>query len=366
VTGGTEQTAPAADQQLIASHAVARLEDMLRRFERGAPPPVGARELLRELHNALAEGHPGEGGLTPDQWETARAIAATGLESLEHARPQQLGCETEKALRGVCEIFKRDGVRSDPGIQPARAPTPTRPAEPELSRAYRTAILVVLLATLSVAIFVDRLPAGRIFALLLFLSAGLASIVHGLRLDPEQHPGKPRISDEGRVDQRTVHHRPSRLARDWWVTLGIGIVAIVGYALWLNVPRTSVTPRPAAFVGHAPQGPSRFRISFTVSGSAIRNSVIAWQAQCRSGKEWDDHALSAYAPLSSWTFDGQDYVTANANGITEHVHVIADNGHFTTPTRAAGVFSLSVVLDENGREIDTCKTGTIHWVARAS
>ena len=47
-------------------------------------------------------------------------------------------------------------------------------------------------------------------------------------------------------------------------------------------------------------------------------------------------------------------------------HVIADTGHFTSPTRAAGVFSLSVVLDENGRKIDTSKAGTIHWIARAS
>jgi hypothetical protein len=33
---------------------------------------------------------------------------------------------------------------------------------------------------------------------------------------------------------------------------------------------------------------------------------------------------------------------------------------------AAGVFSLSVVLDEDGREIDTCNTGAIHYTARAS
>ena len=77
------------------------------------------------------------------------------------------------------------------------------------------------------------------------------------------------------------------------------------------------------------------------------------------------HALSAYIAISGWT-GGHDYVTANANGITEHVHVIADTGHFPSPTRAVGVFRLSVVLDENGREIDTCKTGTIDWAARAS
>jgi hypothetical protein len=139
--------------------------------------------------------------------------------------------------------------------------------------------------------------------------------------------------------------------------------AIVGYALSRLAPSSSVSPRQGAFVGNAPQGPSRFQISFTVSGSAVRNSDIAWQAQCKSGKEWDDHALSAYSPVSGWT-GAQDYVTANLKGITEHVHVIADSGHFTSPTQAAGVFSLSVVLDEIGRQIDTCKTGTIHWTAR--
>jgi len=71
-------------------------------------------------------------------------------------------------------------------------------------------------------------------------------------------------------------------------------------------------------------------------------------------------------PLGGWTLDGQDYVTANVNGITEHVHVIEDTRHFTTPTRAAGVFSLSVVLDDNGRQIDRCETGTIQWTAWAS
>jgi hypothetical protein len=75
--------------------------------------------------------------------------------------------------------------------------------------------------------------------------------------------------------------------------------------------------------------------------------------------------LSPHAPLSGWNLDGHDYVTANVNGITEHVHLIQDTGHFTTPTRAAGVFSLSVVLNENGRQIDACRTGTIHWTARA-
>ncbi len=241
---------------------------MLRRFEPGAPPPVGARELLRELHDALAEGRPREGGLSPDQWGAALAIAASGLESLEDNRPEAQGREVEKALLGLCDIFK----------------------------------------------------------------------------------GEPRT------------RRRARRSRLIW---GIVVLAIVGYALSRIVPPTSLTPRQGAFVGNAPQGPKRFQISFTVSGTAIRNSVIAWQASCRSGKEWDDHALSAYIPVSGWT-GGQDYVTTNVSGITEHVHVIADTGHFTSPARAAGVFSLSVVLDENGQEIDTCNTGTIHWTARAS
>ena len=53
VIGGTEQPPPAAEQQLLAYRVVDRLEAMLRRFEPGAPPPVGARELLRELRDTL-------------------------------------------------------------------------------------------------------------------------------------------------------------------------------------------------------------------------------------------------------------------------------------------------------------------------
>jgi hypothetical protein len=241
---------------------------MLRRFEPGAPPPVGARELLRELHDALAEVHPDMRGLSPDERDAARAIAAQGIEGLEDDRPEVRGREAEKALRGLRDIFNREPRR---------------------------------------------------------------------RIRP---PGS-------------------------WVIWGFAFLMIVGYALARTLPRSSVAPRPAAFVGNASAGLERFQISFTVSGSAIRNSVIAWQAQCRSGKEWADHALSPYAPLTGWT-GANDYVTANVNGITEHVHVIADTGHFTAPTRATGVFSLSVVLDEHGRQIDTCKTGMIHWVARAS
>lgn len=268
VTGGIEQTPPAADQQFLACREADRLEDMLRRFEPGAPPPVGARDLLQELHHALAEGHPNEGGLSPRRWGAARAIAATGLASLEDDQPEAQGRDVEKALRALWDIFK--GERR------------TR------SRAHGS-----------------------------------------------------------------------------WVIWGIVFLTIVGYALSRIAPQSSVTPRQRTFVGSAARGPSRFRISFSVSSSAIRNSDIAWQAQCRSGREWDDNALSAYIPVSGWT-GADDYVTANANGITEHVHVIADTGHFTSSTRAAGVFSLSVVLDENGRQIDTCETGTIHWTAWAS
>jgi hypothetical protein len=269
VTVAPKRAAPAADQELPASSMHDRLEDMLRRFEPGAPPPVGARELLRELHDALAEGGPDATGLPPDRWGAARTVAAAGLESLEDGRAEAQGREVEKALRRLCDIFRHE----------------------------------------------------------------------------------PRTRSR---------------ARGSWVIWGAVLFVIVAYPLSRALPPSPVTPRQGAFFGTAPQGPGRFQISFSVSGSAIRNSDIAWQAQCRSGKEWDDHALSAYAPLSGWTQAAQDYATGNVNGITEHVHVIEDTGHFTSPTRAAGVLSLSVVLDENGRRIDTCKTGAIHWIARAS
>ncbi len=113
---------------------VHRLEETLRRFEPGAPPPVGARELLRELHDALAEGHPEAGGLSPYQWETARSIAATGLEGLEDERPEVQGREAEKALRRLSDIFKPDAAGRGLGIHPAPAPTPALAQRPSPRR----------------------------------------------------------------------------------------------------------------------------------------------------------------------------------------------------------------------------------------
>ncbi len=89
---------------------------------------------------------------------------------------------------------------------------------------------------------------------------------------------------------------------------------------------------------------------------------MAWHASCQSGKIWADQSDSAYSPLSGWT-GASDYVTPNANGIVEHVHVVQDTGHLTSPTRASGVFNLSIALFQNGRKIDTCTTGTVRWAA---
>jgi hypothetical protein len=213
---------------------VGRVEDMLRRFEPGAPPPAGARELLRELHDALAEGHPGEGGSRPISARPLGAPPPLGLNRLRMIDPRRRAARRRKRFATCATSSKHE----------------------------------------------------------------------------------PRTRSQGSGS---------------WVIWALLFFAIVGYALSRLAPSSSVSPREGAFVGNAPHGPSRFQISFTVSGSAIRNSDIAWQAQCRSGKEWDDHALPAYSPISGWT-GAQDYVTANLNGITKHVHVIADNGHFTTPT----------------------------------
>jgi hypothetical protein len=96
VTGGTEQTAPAADPQLLPSLVVGRLEDMLRRFEPGAPPPAGARELLRELHDALAEGHPGEGVSRPISGRPLGASPPLGLNRLRMIDPRRRAARRRK------------------------------------------------------------------------------------------------------------------------------------------------------------------------------------------------------------------------------------------------------------------------------
>lgn len=342
---------------------VRRLKETLLRFEEDAPPPVGAGELLRELYDALEEADPAKVGLSAGQWQAAHEIAAKGLEALEDDRPEVQGREAQKALRGLCAAFEGKALGENRSVQPDRASAaPGGLAQIGLPRGFWTAVLVVLVTSLSLAIFLDKLPIGGIIGLLFAVLTGAGLIAYGLTLGPQDHADKPRVFQEGYVGLWIAHHLPLRLARGWWVVWGFVFLTIAGYVLWVNVPASLVTPRQGRFIGIAPQGPKRFQISFTVSGSAIRNSVIAWQAPCRSGKEWDDHAFSAYAPLSGWT-GAHDYVTANVNGITDRVHIIKDTGQFTSPTRASGVFSLSMTLDLNGRQIDTCQTGTVQWTA---
>lgn len=336
------------------------IKETLRRFEMGAPPPVGARELLQELSDGLAAGGPSEGGLSLAHWRAAREIATEGVAGLKDDRPEVQGRQAEKALRGLCKIF--EGQTPGAADHERAAGVASGHPESRLPRGSRAAVLVVLVAGLSIAIFRDKLRIGDILLLGFVLLLGASLIANGLALGPRMHARKPRILEEGYLGRSVAHYVPVRVGGGWWVIWGLVFWGFVGYVLWVSVPEALVIPRQGQFVGYAPHGPPRFRISFTVAGSAIRDSVVAWQASCHSGKELDDQVSSSYAPISGWT-GSEDYVTGGPNGITEHVHVIEDTGTFTRPTRAAGAFSLSLVLYQNGRKIDTCKTGTVRWSA---
>jgi hypothetical protein len=45
------------------------------------------------------------------------------------------------------------------------------------------------------------------------------------------------------------------------------------------------------------------------------------------------------------------------------VHTITDTGSFRDSQTAVGVLSLSVTVTQNGRTIDHCTTGVLHWIA---
>jgi hypothetical protein len=84
---------------------VLTLEEALGRFEKGGPLPVGARDVLTELADALARSSPGDAGLSADYWAVARKAAARGRESLRDDRPDVQCKEAERALRELRAIF---------------------------------------------------------------------------------------------------------------------------------------------------------------------------------------------------------------------------------------------------------------------
>lgn len=129
------------------------------------------------------------------------------------------------------------------------------------------------------------------------------------------------------------------------------------------------TPDQGSFGGGTSQAGG---ISFRVSGSNQRNEIIGWRARCRSGKDLTGATRLSGERISGggWLAPPAAYVFSPArsnygsNGpVVGHFRVIENNGQFTTPISATGVWRLSAVLYQQGRKIDSCATGIVRWAA---
>ena len=279
---------------------VGEIEGALRRFEKGAPPPLVARALLSELAASLAESNADEVGLSPRRLRAAREAAARGVEGLEAKGEAVQGREAKRALGTLCHIFREQATNGSrrQGLQRAQA-TDERP-QARLPRWFRAALYVVLAACVAVLIV------GR--------SSG-------------------------------------------------------------------VNPRLGTYSGYTPGADGGLKISFIVGPPTTISGVhhieivetAKWHGSCASGRIWVDETQSFYTGFSAWNSHNINYVTANVFGnyahrsgvpnVSEHVHVVEDMGRRITPTRAAGLFNVSVALYQGGRRIDTCRTGGLRWNA---
>ncbi len=77
---------------------VVAVDDALGRFEYGAPSPVGARDLLTDIVDALDETGPAGAGLTNSQWEWAHKVTQWTLKGPQKPPPFQAH-NIERAMR---------------------------------------------------------------------------------------------------------------------------------------------------------------------------------------------------------------------------------------------------------------------------
>lgn len=91
---------------------IAAVDDVLRRFEAGAPPQVGAVDLLLDIATALDESGPAIAGLTSFQWELAHKVTADTLKDLDNKSPTVQARTIERALRHVRTAFANDAEKS--------------------------------------------------------------------------------------------------------------------------------------------------------------------------------------------------------------------------------------------------------------
>ncbi len=90
-----------------ANAMVTRLRGAQLRFERGAPVPRPARELLNELGEALADSGPLELDVTADKWLKAVRAAARGVETGDANPSSKTVRRTQHSLRELELFFAR-------------------------------------------------------------------------------------------------------------------------------------------------------------------------------------------------------------------------------------------------------------------
>ena len=221
----------------------------------------------------------------------------------------------------------------------------------------------------SIAVFVDHLGVAGVFGVLLLLVGGPGLVFYGVTLSAGAQATKPVWSEEGLLGLWIARHLPMRLARAWWVGLGLTLSTVLVSALLTRAGSTAsraagAVPHDGHFSGRGAPPYKSFAVSFTVSGSEIRDAVVTWRALCQDGATYTDRTSWAGAPARAWA-ERADYVTQTRSGLVAHVHVIQNTGHFTNPTLASGLWSASVILELANRQLARCKSGSVRWNAHS-
>ena len=98
----------------------------------------------------------------------------------------------------------------------------------------------------------DGFGIGHVLLVVLLLIVGPGVIGYGLSLTAEEHAEKPDPGAEGYLGLWIAHHLPLRIARAWWVVLGLAWTIFLGIVLWRNAPlldtRASQKPPAAASI----------------------------------------------------------------------------------------------------------------------
>ena len=222
-------------------------------------------------------------------------------------------------------------------------------------------VLTVFALAILVAGIVAGLTVGAIIATLFLVGTGAANVLDGLTLSADAQAYRPRLGENHYVGRWLLHLLPLRLARIWTALLGCVLLAGAWYVWSINRP--SPTPEAGRYTSTVSAQEPRFRFTFIVSGDKVRDQVLVWQASCASGATIATSVQLNDAPTSGWA-SASDFNLPMANGGIAHVHTIADTGRFLNSRVAAGVWSLSASVEQNGQTVDRCSTGTVRWTAR--